>query len=56
MRARAAADRLVSKLDADTGAAIRNKSLDAASVGVQRQAACDPVCSGAQVNIYSSQR
>ena len=37
--ARAAADRLVSKLDADTGTAIRNKSLDAASVGVQRQAA-----------------
>ena len=38
--ARAAADRLVSRLDADTGEAIRNKSLDAASVGVQRQAAC----------------
>ncbi len=37
--ARAAAERLVSRLDADTGAAIRNKSLDAASVGVQRQAA-----------------
>ena len=36
--ARAAAERLVSKLDADTGEAIRNKSLDAASVGVQRQA------------------
>ncbi len=36
--ARAAADRLVSKLDADTGDAIRNKSLDAASVGVARQA------------------
>jgi alkanesulfonate monooxygenase len=36
--ARAAADRLVSRLDADTGEAIRNKSLDAASVGVQRQA------------------
>ncbi|MGA9279597.1 LLM class flavin-dependent oxidoreductase, partial [Ilumatobacter sp.] len=36
--ARAAADRLVSKLDADTGTAIRNKSLDAASVGVSRQA------------------
>ena len=34
----AAADRLVSRLDADTGEAIRNKSLDAASVGVQRQA------------------
>ncbi len=37
--AREAAERLVSKLDADTGTAIRNKSLDAASVGVQRQAA-----------------
>ena len=37
--ARAAADRLISKLDAETGAAIRGKSLDSASVGVQRQAA-----------------
>jgi alkanesulfonate monooxygenase len=37
--ARAAAERLVSRLDADTGESIRNKSLDAASVGVQRQAA-----------------
>ncbi|NND76192.1 MAG: LLM class flavin-dependent oxidoreductase [Ilumatobacter sp.] len=36
--ARAAAERLVSKLDADTGDAIRNKSLDATSVGVSRQA------------------
>ncbi|WP_040492277.1 LLM class flavin-dependent oxidoreductase [Ilumatobacter nonamiensis] len=36
--ARAAAAQLVSKLDADTGDAIRNKSLDAASVGVSRQA------------------
>lgn len=36
--ARAAADRLVSKLDDDTGTEIRNKSLDAASVGVSRQA------------------
>ena len=36
--ARAAADRLMSRLDADTGDAIRNRSLDAASVGVQRQA------------------
>ena len=36
--AKAAAQRLVSRLDADTGDAIRNKSLDAASVGVQRQA------------------
>ena len=37
--ARAAAERLLSRLDTDTGAAIRNMSLDAASVGVQRQAA-----------------
>ena len=36
--ARAAADRLISKLDDDTGTAIRNKSLDATSVGVSRQA------------------
>lgn len=36
--ARAAAGRLISRLDADTGTAIRNRSLDAASVGVQRQA------------------
>ena len=35
--ARAAADRLVSKLDADTGEAIRNRSLDTKSVGVNRQ-------------------
>ncbi len=35
--ARAAADRLVSRLDADTGATIRGKSLDAVSVGVQAQ-------------------
>ncbi len=37
--ARAAADRLVSKLDDQVGAEIRTKSLDSASVGVQRQAA-----------------
>jgi len=37
--ARAAADRLISRLDPELGAAIRGKSLDAASVGVQRQAA-----------------
>ncbi|MCA6227725.1 MAG: LLM class flavin-dependent oxidoreductase [Phenylobacterium sp.] len=37
--ARAAADRLLSKLDADAGAAIRAKSLDSTSVGVQAQAA-----------------
>lgn len=36
--ARTAADRLLSKLDAATGEAIRNKSLDAASEGVRRQA------------------
>ncbi len=36
--ARAAADRLLSRLDADTGAAIRAKSLDSASAGVQAQA------------------
>jgi alkanesulfonate monooxygenase len=37
--ARAAADRLLSKLDAAAGAAIRAKSLDSMSVGVQAQAA-----------------
>jgi alkanesulfonate monooxygenase len=37
--ARAAAERLVSKLDPETGEAIRGKSLDAASFGVARQAA-----------------
>ena len=37
--ARAAAERLVSRLDDQVGAAIRGKSLDSASVGVQRQAA-----------------
>ena len=36
--ARAYASRLLSKLDADTGDAIRAKSLDSTSVGVQRQA------------------
>lgn len=36
--ARAAADRLLSRLDADTGAAIRAKSLDSQSYGVRRQA------------------
>lgn len=35
--ARAAAQRLISKLDPDTGEAIRQKSLDTASVGVARQ-------------------
>lgn len=37
--ARAAAERLVSRLDPDTGEAIRQKSLDTASVGVARQSA-----------------
>lgn len=37
--ARAAADRLLSRLDADAGAAIRAKSLDSTSAGVQAQAA-----------------
>jgi alkanesulfonate monooxygenase len=36
--ARAAARRLLSKLDADTGEAIRKKSLDSSSAGVARQA------------------
>jgi alkanesulfonate monooxygenase len=36
--ARAAADRLVSKLDDEVGKEIRNRSLDTASAGVQRQA------------------
>jgi alkanesulfonate monooxygenase len=36
--AREAAERLVSKLDDDTGAAIRGRSLDSGSVGVSRQA------------------
>ncbi len=36
--ARAAAERLISRLDDATGAAIRAKSLDSASVGVRRQA------------------
>jgi alkanesulfonate monooxygenase len=36
--ARAAADRLLSRLDADTGAAIRARSLDSGSAGVRRQA------------------
>ena len=37
--ARTAADRLLSKLDAQTGAAIKAKSLDSASVGVNAQVA-----------------
>jgi len=35
--ARSAAERLVSKLDADTGAAIKGRSLDTGSAGVSRQ-------------------
>ncbi|MCG8602832.1 MAG: LLM class flavin-dependent oxidoreductase [Verrucomicrobiales bacterium] len=35
--ARAAADRLISKLDADKGEEIKNRSQDSASAGVQRQ-------------------
>ncbi|MGA0238195.1 MAG: LLM class flavin-dependent oxidoreductase [Acidimicrobiales bacterium] len=35
--ARAAADRLISRLDAETGAAIKGRSLDTQSVGVSRQ-------------------
>ena len=37
--AKAAAGRLISRLDADTGEAIRQRSLDTASVGVARQSA-----------------
>jgi len=44
--ARAAADRLLSRLDADVGAAIRAKSLDATSVGVRRQADLREAASG----------
>lgn len=36
-KARQAADRLLSRLDAQTGEAIRRKSLDAQSIGVRRQ-------------------
>lgn len=44
--ARAAADRLLSKLDAAQGAAIRAKSLDSQSVGVQAQAALREAAAG----------
>ena len=44
--ARAAAEKLVSKLDPETGEAIRNRSLDAASFGVQRQAELRDSASG----------
>ncbi len=43
--ARAAADRLVSKLDDEIGRAIREKSLDAQNFGVQRQAELRSVAS-----------
>ncbi|MCU1359633.1 MAG: ssuD [Ilumatobacteraceae bacterium] len=45
-QARAAADLLVSRLDDQVGAAIRGKSLDSASVGVQRQAALRDAAAG----------
>jgi alkanesulfonate monooxygenase len=54
--ARAAADRLVSRLDPDAGAAIRAKSLDSASVGVQRQAALRESAGGdgyAEANLWT---
>lgn len=44
--ARAAADRLLSHLDAATGEAIRKKSLDAQSVGVRRQGELREASSG----------
>jgi alkanesulfonate monooxygenase len=44
--ARVYADRLLSKLDADAGEAIRQKSLDSASVGVTRQAELRAAASG----------
>ena len=39
LEARAAAERLVSKLDVETGEVIKKKSLDSASDGVSRQSA-----------------
>jgi len=44
--ARAAADRLISRLDDHTGAAIRARSLDSQSVGVRRQAELREAASG----------
>ncbi len=44
--ARAAADRLLSRLDEAEGEAIRNRSLDSASVGVRRQAELRVASSG----------
>ena len=48
--ARSAASRLLSKLDAATGDAIRAKSLDATSAGVRRQAELREMASGAAGN------
>jgi len=48
--ARSAASRLLSKLDAATGDAIRAKSLDATSEGVRRQAELREMASGAAGN------
>lgn len=45
-KARAAADQLLSKLDANTGAAIRAKSLDSTSTGVAQQAKLREASSG----------
>jgi alkanesulfonate monooxygenase len=54
--ARAAADRLISRLDEQVGAEIRGRSLDAASVGVQRQAALRETASDdgyAEANLWT---
>lgn len=54
--ARAAADRLLSRLDAEVGAAIRAKSLDSTSVGVQAQAALREAASDdgyAEANLWT---
>ena len=54
--ARAAADRLLSKLDAATGEAIRAKSLDSTSAGVQAQAALREAASDdgyAEANLWT---
>lgn len=55
--ARAAAERLLSKLDAATGEAIRAKSLDSTSVGVQAQAALREAAAAddgyAEVNLWT---
>lgn len=54
--ARTAADRLLSRLDAEVGAAIRAKSLDSTSVGVQAQAALREAASDdgyAEANLWT---